>query len=492
MHDDLFDTSVLKGPAYDGCLDKLGPCPNYGNNLFHNLIKPDDLSVKDNKSINRGITVYLGLKKDALKKVILITYYWPPSGGSSVQRWLKMLKYFPGMGIEPFVITVDPAMASYPLKDQLLEKDIHPDIKVFKTPTREFYNMYKRLTGRKEIPFGGFVNEPKADFKQRISRVIRSHFFIPDPRRGWNRFAYKKAVELIKTYGIHTVITATPPHSSQLIGLKLKRKFKVNWIADLQDPWTDIYYYNQLCHSWLSAAVDAGYERRVLENADHIITVSDSIRELFRNKSRKIDPEKILVVPNGYDEDDFMEKIESRGEPFVISYTGTINDEYYPLDPFLQTMERISADGRQIQLRFVGKIAPMALQKIKSIKGIRTEFIDYVPHEESVKYLLKSDALLLIIPDIDQNAGILTGKLFEYLGSGRKIIGIGPSRGDAATIIRDCRCGDMFDYSDEAGLERYIRLVLQETDTPRAVPDRTKIEKYSRRSQASAIAELIG
>jgi glycosyltransferase involved in cell wall biosynthesis len=492
MHNDLFDASILKGPAHDGCLNKLGTCPNYGNNLFHYLIKPDDLSVKDNKSINRGITVYLGLKKEALKKVILITYYWPPSGGSSVQRWLKMLKYFPGMEIEPFVITVDPDMASYPLKDHLLEKEIHPEIKVFKTPTREFYSVYKRLTGRKEIPYGGFVNEPKADFKQRISRIIRSHFFIPDPRRGWNRFAYKKAVELIKMYGIHSIITATPPHSSQLIGLKLKQKFKLNWIADLQDPWTDIYYYNQLCHSWLSAAVDAGYERRVLENADHIITVSDSIRELFRNKSRKIDPEKILVVPNGYDEVDFMEEIDSGSGPFVISYTGTINDEYYPLDPFLHAMERISADGRQILLRLVGKIAPLALQKIKSIKGIKTEFIDYVPHEESVKYLLKSNALLLIIPDIHQNAGILTGKLFEYLGSGRKIIGIGPSRGDAAAIIRDCRCGDMFDYSDEAGLEKYIRLILQEEDTTRIFPDRAKIEKYSRRSQATAIAELIG
>ena len=426
-----------------------------------------------------------------LKKVILITYYWPPSGGSSVQRWLKMLKYFPGMEIEPFVITVDPDMASYPLTDHLLEKDIHPDIKVFKTSTREFYNVYKKLTGRKEIPYGGFVNEPKADFKQGISRIIRSHFFIPDPRRGWNRFAYKKAVELIKMYGIHTVITATPPHSSQLIGLKLKMKFGVNWIADLQDPWTDIYYYNQLCHSWLSASIDAGYERRVLENADYVVTVSDSIRNLFSNKSRKIDLRKVLVVPNGYDEDDFRDSSEPGTDPFVISYTGTINDEYYPLDPFLHVMERISAGGRKIKLRFVGKVAPLALQKIKAATGIQTEFIDYVPHEESVKYLMKSNALLLIIPDIAENAGILTGKLFEYLGSGRPIIGIGPSKGDAAAIIRECGCGDMFDYSDETGLEKHVRVVLQGTDTKKAVPDRVKIEQYSRRSQASAIAELI-
>jgi glycosyltransferase involved in cell wall biosynthesis len=292
-------------------------------------------------------------------------------------------------------------------------------------------------------------------------------------------------------YGIHTVITATPPHSSQLIGLKLKKKFGVNWIADLQDPWTDIYYYNQLCHSWFSAAIDRGYERRVLEYADHVITVSDSIRELFKSKSRKIDPGKIRVVPNGYDEDDFIENVEVVTDPFVISYTGTINDDYYPLDSLLHVMERISADGRKILLRFVGKIAPLAMNKIKSTPGIQTEFIDYVPHEDSVKYLLNSNALLLIIPDIAQNSGILTGKLFEYLGSERKIIGIGPSQGDAATIIRECRSGDMFDYSDEAGLEKHIRLLMEETHAKQDLPNKAKIAQYSRKSQASAIVDLI-
>ncbi|MBN1415292.1 MAG: glycosyltransferase family 4 protein [Bacteroidales bacterium] len=426
-----------------------------------------------------------------MKRVLLITYYWPPSGGSSVQRWLKMLKYFPGMGIEPFVLTVEPQLASYPLRDESLEREIHPDIKVYKTTTREFYNLYKRFTGRKEIPYGGFVNEQKADFKQIISRIIRSHLFIPDPRRGWNRFACKKAVKLIKLHNIETIITATPPHSSQLIGLKLKNKFNVNWIADLQDPWTDIYYYNQLYHSKLSAAIDARYERRVLESADHVVTVSDSIRNVFLSKSSRIDPDKIIVVPNGYDEDDFKEKPETGQEPFVISYTGTINDDYYPLDTFVQTIEKIAAEGRKILLRFVGKVSPLAMQKIKAVKGIRTEFIDYVPHEESIKYLMKTNALLLIIPDIEKNEGILTGKLFEYLGSGKKIIGIGPSGGDAARIIRECESGDMADYLNVNDLENHIRKIMNETDNDRINPNRERIRNYSRRSQAAQIARLI-
>lgn len=402
-----------------------------------------------------------------------------------------MLKYFPEAGIEPYVITVDPALASYPLMDESLEQDIHPGIRVFKTPTREFYNAYKKLTGKKEIPYAGFINEQKADWKQIISRIIRSHFFIPDPRRGWNRFVYRKAIELIQQYDIKTVITATPPHSTQLAGLRLKKKLNVKWIADLQDPWTDIYYYGQLYHSAVSAAIDARYERRVLENADYVITVSDSIRDIFKSKSGKIDPDKVMVVPNGFDEEDFREKQDSQPEPFTISYVGTLNEDYYPLDSFLQAVEGVTATSRKILLRFVGKVSPPAMKQIRANQGITVEFIDYVPHEESVKYLKKTNALLLIIPRMDQNEGILTGKLFEYLGSGKRIIGIGPSQGDAARIIRECGSGDMFDYEKPAAIRKYLVSIMEEAAIKPFEPDWQKIMHYSRRSQANMIAQLI-
>lgn len=426
-----------------------------------------------------------------MKKALLITYYWPPSGGSSVQRWLKMLKYFPEMGIEPFVITVDPLQASYPLRDESLEQDIHPGIHVYKTPTREFYQLYKKLTGRKEIPYAGFVNEQKVDWKQIVSRIIRSHLFIPDPRKGWNRFAHRKAVELISQHGISTIITATPPHSTQLVGLRLKKQFNLQWIADLQDPWTDIYYYRQLYHSVISASLDARYERKVLENADYVITVSDSIRELFRKKSRRVNPDKILVIPNGYDEDDLRGSREIPTDPFTISYVGTLSEDYYPLDSFLKAAEEITATNVRLLLRFVGKVSPPAMRKIKAVKGMAVEFIDYVPHEESVRYLMKTNALLLIIPQMDQNEGILTGKLFEYLGSGKRIIGIGPSQGDAAKILRECGSGDMFDYEKSEDIKKYLGGIIEEAHKKRFDPDWNKIMRYSRRSQASVVVQLL-
>lgn len=424
-----------------------------------------------------------------MKKVLILIYYWPPSGGSSVQRWLKMIKYFKDLKLEPFVITVNPKFASYPVLDSSLENDITPDVHVYKTRSREFYNVYKKITGRKEIPFAGFVNDEKPDFKQVLSRIVRSHFFIPDPRRGWNRFAYKKAVTLIKEHNIDTVITTSPPHSTQLIGLRLKKKFKINWIADLQDPWTDIYYYYLLYHSRLSKFIDECYERNVLVNADHVVTVSKAIKEIFEEKSKKINPSKIHVIPNGYDEEDFYKQPMTNNERFLITYTGTMSNDY-KTDAFLKALEKVGKNNR-IFFRLVGKIAEEIKEKIRNTTNIEYEFIDYLPHNESVQYLLKSDALLLVIPNLPDNKGILTGKLFEYLGSGKMIIGIGPSDGDAAEIIRRCKSGEMNDYDDVENIEEYIRHVIQLKITNSFFPDAEEIKKYSRRGQAGEIAEII-
>ncbi|MBA7559552.1 hypothetical protein ES708_01167 [subsurface metagenome] len=183
------------------------------------------------------------------KKVLIITYYWPPSGGAGVQRWLKFVKYLPEFNIQPYVLSVNPKYASFPLLDKSLEKEVPESVQVFKTKSREPFSFYKKVTGESEIPYAGFVNQGNPGFLNKIARAIRGNLFIPDARVGWNKFALKKALEIIQKYEIDTLITTSPPHSTQLIGLKLKNKTGVNWIADLRDPWTDIYYYKQMYHT---------------------------------------------------------------------------------------------------------------------------------------------------------------------------------------------------------------------------------------------------
>ena len=222
-----------------------------------------------------------------MKKILIITYYWPPSGGAGVQRWVKFIKYFNKYNIKPYVITVDPNSASYPLVDNTLSNDIPKNTPVYLTKTFEPYNYYKKIN-KKEIPYAGFANEGNPNLIQKTARFIRGNFFIPDARKGWNKFAYAKALEVIEKENIDSVITTSPPHSTQLIGLKLKKELNIKWIADLRDPWTDIYYYESMLHTKWAKLKDEAYEKEVIEKADQLIVVSDSIKQLLASKSDKI------------------------------------------------------------------------------------------------------------------------------------------------------------------------------------------------------------
>ena len=159
-----------------------------------------------------------------MNKVLIITYYWPPSGGAGVQRWLKFSKYLPEFGWDPVILTVDPEYAAYPVIDNSLNFDISSSVEVHKTPAIDYFNIYNK--DKSKIPAAGFANTGERSFNDKIFRFIRGNFFIPDPRRGWNSYASKKACELIETKGINHVITTSPPHSTQLIGLKIKKNIR--------------------------------------------------------------------------------------------------------------------------------------------------------------------------------------------------------------------------------------------------------------------------
>ncbi len=195
------------------------------------------------------------------QKLLIISYYWPPSGGPGVQRWLKNTKYLVKHGVQPYVITVDEKYASYFQVDESLEKEVDPGVNVYKTRSFEILNLYKKFSRDGHLPTSGFSNAGATSMKQKITTALRSNLFIPDPRRGWNRYAFRQAKALIRTEGIDTVLTTSPPHSSQLIGLKLKRQMGVRWIADFRDPWTDIYYYSDFGHSRLSSYLDGRMEK---------------------------------------------------------------------------------------------------------------------------------------------------------------------------------------------------------------------------------------
>ena len=427
-------------------------------------------------------------------KVLLFSYYWPPSGGAGVQRWLKFCKYLPSFNVTPIVITVDEAHASYPVLDESFSKDIAKDLQIIKTKSFEPLNFYQKLSGRKQVPFAGFANETNENWKHEVSRFIRGNFFIPDARRGWNKYALIAGKQIIEQQNIHNIITTSPPHSSQLIGLELKKKYGVKWIADLRDPWTDIYYYKKMNHTAIAKRLDLNYEKAVLEHADKIVVVSEFIKNMFVQKSNLINPDKIFVIPNGYDEDDFKAlNTNEKSDKILIAYNGTLSNDY-PIKPFIEALKAVLSEQTSLELyiQFTGSVSEEIKKYIKNNIPNNCIFSDHVPHKKSVEILKQSDITLLLIPDVANNEGILTGKLFEYLASENPIICIGPKHGNAAAIIDKCKSGMTFNNDEVAEITLYLKQLIAKLLANQSIKITNQLNtQYSRLNLSKDMAELI-
>jgi glycosyltransferase involved in cell wall biosynthesis len=428
------------------------------------------------------------------EKILIIVYYWPPSGGSGVQRWVKLSKYLAELGVQVHVLTVDEKYASYMQIDSSLADEVHPGVRVVKTRSVEIINLFAKLFGKKKVPTAGFYNLDRKSFVHNLGLLIRSSFFIPDPRRGWNHFAYKKACDIIRKEGITKVITSSPPHSSQLIGLKLKKKLGVEWTADLRDPWTDIFYYNLLRHTFLSRRIDSNYELSVLKHADHVFTVSGKLKEIFISKDKLIDPGKFFIIPNGFDPADFQPtNTYYPGKDFVIGYTGTITDQYNP-EGFLRAFRNmVNQSQGTTRLEITGTVSPKIISFIDEL-GISDHVVinTPIPHKEIPALLVRKDALLLVIPRVEHSELILTGKLFEYLASGRPIILVGPKNGDAESIMKECGAGESFEWDSEIEMTDHLLWLKNQHDKKMlTVPENGNLATYSRLAQALQIRKIL-
>lgn len=425
-----------------------------------------------------------------MEKVLILTYYWPPSGGPGVQRWLKFAGYLSQFGYQPYVVTVDPVQATYPLADLSLNDNVPDDIRVYFTPTREPYSVYKKISGRKQVPYSGFSNESTDGLFSKITRFIRGNLFIPDARTGWNAFALKQARKLILEHKINILITTSPPHSTQLIGLRLKKEFPaIKWIADLRDPWTDIFYYKKMLHLPPVRRYDLSLEKAVLSGADRVVSVSSFINDLFRQKVPKEHESKFAVITNGYDEADFEDvDAEPDNKTFTVSYIGTLSEEY-DFWGFLKAFDSIrTLLAAPACLRFTGSVSQKWKEALMAIPDDVCSITDHVSHREAIFRMKQSHVLLLIIPRIKQNKGIVTGKIFEYMASGRPILGIGPVDGDAAAILSATRTGKMFDYQDIEGMMKFLEDMA---GNPRYFSDSEAVKAFSRRRLTEKLVRLF-
>jgi glycosyltransferase involved in cell wall biosynthesis len=430
-----------------------------------------------------------------VKKILFITYYWPPSGGAGVQRSLKFVKNLPQFGFQPIILTVDPDKATYPVLDESLTNEVAAGTLVVRTDSFEPLRLLKKFSGGKvKIPYGGFTNQRKEKLSQRILRFIRGNFFLPDARVGWVKYATREAAVLIRKYAIDTIVISSPPHSSQLIGLALKRQFpSIRWVADLRDPWTDIYYYDEMLHMPFAKRVDQRYEHEVLSTCDAGVVVSDAIQQLFAGKLADSASGKFYVLPNGFDPDDFTGAIVPPKDVFRITYVGTIADSYKP-DVFFEALGRLRKKYPQLplQLRMVGSPAsniPILLEKYNLHDA--ADFLPLVSHAEAIRFMRESSLLLLLIPDTLHAKGILTGKLFEYLGAGVPIVGVGPADGDAAKIISSSETGRLFSRDDVDGLFSFLENAYLKWKENSDLRHGKNVSRFDRSSQAKQLAAIL-
>ncbi len=427
------------------------------------------------------------------RRVLIISYYFPPSGGSGVQRSLKFVKYLRTFGWEPVVLTVDPEYAAYPDLDEAMAAVVPESVACFRTKSWDPYRLFGRLKGQKksDTVSVGFLSERPPSALDKVARWVRANLFLPDARVGWNRYAKKEASFLIEEGDIDAVFTTGPPHSTHLIGQALHRQYGMPWVADFRDPWMEIDFIEKLPMIKQVRLLNQRMEQSVMDDADRLITISPSMQRAFQKKTRT----PCISILNGFDEEDFEAAKHLEEDAFVISHIGNMNADRNPV-ALWDVLERCIRNGKlsRLKIRLVGNVDQSIFLKLEQA-GLTSivEKIAYLPHREAVSQAMASAVLLLPINNVPSAKGIVTGKLFEYLATQNPILGIGPPEGEAGRILAETGAGKMIDYTDEARMEAFITEAYRAWETGKsfmaAKPE--TIEQYSRKFQTGILAGVL-
>lgn len=424
-----------------------------------------------------------------MKRVLIITYYWPPSGGSGVQRWVKFSKYLPSQGWQPVIYT--PENPDMPSIDQSLYSDIPGEAEIIKRPITEIYSIYRKISGNKGGGEVNPINSQKKTLKQKLMLAIRGNLFIPDPRISWLRPSVRFLKKYLREHPVDVIVSTGPPHSMHLIAREVSKATGIPWVADFRDPWTRMFYFKHLALSDWARKKHEKLEKMVLDDASAVVAVSPLVQEEFKTMTGN----RIELVTNGYDPEDFGQIVEPDGH-FNIVHTGLFASDGNPETLWKVLSDLCREDARfaeQLRIRLVGKNDTMILDSIHAA-GLERNLVDlgYRDHTVAVREQMGSTMLILPLRKEPEYRATLPGKLFEYLGSQRPVLGIGQTDGAMARILADTGAGETFEWDDEAGIRTYVlkrweKFLAGDDDS---VPD-NNIEQYSRKATARKMAALL-
>ena len=426
-----------------------------------------------------------------MAKALIISYYWPPSGGSGVQRWMYFAKYMEENGIQPIVLTVDAEKAAYPAYDySLLEQVKH--VKTFRThPGFNLLGMYSFLKSgksKKIVPVGD-IGGKKKSWLDKFSTYIRANFFVPDARVGWNTKALPIAKKIIKEEKIDWVITTGPPHSTHLIGLELKNEMDFHWLADFRDPWHDIYYNKLFNRSKRADAKDLQLELNVLKSADTILTVGPSMKDLLITKYEGL-VEKSFFIYNGYDEHAFERLKKKQSTSFTLAHIGvwTLQQAHQEI---IEALQEICTTETNTKINFVlaGNVDASILKRLREIPNLVVDYKGKLNHKDALQEMKNADLLLNCLALVENSKLLISGKLMEYIATGNPIALVGNKDGDAALLLSGINNSIVVAPGEVNKLKEYI--IKQIKEYPHQETIVTNITRFSRTETAKELVKLL-
>ncbi|WP_224482936.1 glycosyltransferase family 4 protein [Robertkochia aurantiaca] len=425
--------------------------------------------------------------KDAKKTVVIVTYYWPPAGGPGVQRWLRFVSHLPDHGIKPVVII--PENPTYPITDPRFLKEVPEAAEIHRVPIREPYKWAKLFSFKKTQKISrGIIEDKRQSMTEKFLLWVRGNFFVPDARVSWVEPVSGFLENYLGNHHVDALITTGPPHSLHLIGMALKERTGMYWMADFRDPWTSIGYHEKLFLGNKARKQHESLERKVLNLADRIIATSYSTRRELQEKTSK----PVSMITNGYEPEEVQVSLT---RDFTLRHIGSLLSGRNPKNLW-RVLKELSGEMKgfreSLKIELAGVVSDEVVDTIKSF-GLEENLVllGYVEHREALKLQHAAQVLLLLEIDSDITRGIIPGKIFEYMASGRPILAIGPTSWDAGRLLREAEYGQAYAYEDYQLLKSKIReYFISYKEGNLKGPD-ADIAAYSRSALTRKLAALI-